>query len=118
MYWKIVLFSWYIFLKTIGVFGNAPKMLWTDCPDDDACDKCLDVAFQSGNDIACLNEKFPETECILEGNFMNGGSRVFVSSEQCINIGYMDRNILVKFIYSEKATKFCEIFTLLLTGAI
>ena len=23
---------------------------------------------------------------------------------------------LVKFIYSEKATKFCEIFTLLLTG--
>ena len=65
-------------------------MIWTDCPDDDACDKCLDVAFESGNDIACLNEKFPETECILEGNFLIGGSRVFVSSEQCINGGDMD----------------------------
>ena len=65
-------------------------MLWTDCPDDDACDKCLDVAFESGNDIACLNEKFPETKCILEGNFMNGGARVFVSSEQCINGGVMN----------------------------
>jgi len=79
-----------------GVVGNAPKMLWTDCPDDDACDKCLDVAFESGNDIACLNEKFPETECILEGNFMNGGSRVFVSSEECINGGDMD-HIQVSF---------------------
>ena len=79
-----------ISLKTIGVFGNAPKMLWADCPDDDACDKCLDVAFESGNDIACLNEKFPETQCILEGNFMNGGARVFVSSEQCVNGGDMD----------------------------
>ena len=82
-------FGWYL-LKTTGVVGNAPKMLWTDCPDDDACDKCLDVAFESGNDIACLNEKFPETECILEGNFMNGGSRVFVSSEQCMNGGDMN----------------------------
>ena len=79
-----------ISLKTIGVFGNAPKMLWTDCPDDDTCDKCLDVAFESGNDIACLNEKFPETKCILEGNFMDGGARVFVSSEQCLNGGDMD----------------------------
>ena len=65
-------------------------MLWTDCPDDDNCDKCLDVAFKSGNDIACLNEKFPDTECILEGNFINGGAIVFVSSEQCINGGDMD----------------------------
>ena len=79
------------------VFGNTPKMLWTDCPDDDACDKCLDVAFESGNDIACLNEKFPETECILEGNFMNGGSRVFVSSEQCINGGDMDHIQVAKY---------------------
>ena len=65
-------------------------MLWTDCPDDETCDKCLDVAFESGNDIACLNEKFPDTECILEGNFINGGAIVFVSSEQCINGGDMD----------------------------
>jgi hypothetical protein len=65
-------------------------MLWTDCPDDDTCDKCLDVAFESGNDIACLNEKFPETECILEGNFMSGRARVFVSSEQCMNGGDMN----------------------------
>jgi len=92
-----------LILKTIfglaivqGVFGNAPKMLWADCPDDDACDKCLEVAFESGNDIACLNEKFPETECILEGNFMNGGARVFVSSEQCINGGDTD-HIQVSF---------------------
>ena len=50
----------------------------------------MDVAFESGNDIACLNEKFPDTECILEGNFMNGGARVFVSSEQCMNGGDMN----------------------------
>ena len=28
---------------------------------------------------------------------------------------FKNKNILAKFIYSEKATKFCEIFTLLLT---
>ena len=65
-------------------------MLWTDCLDVDTCDKCLDVSFESGNDIACLKEKFPETRCILEGNFMNGGARVFVSSEQCMNRGDMN----------------------------
>ena len=64
-------------------------MFWTDCPVDEACDKCLDVAFKSGNDIACLNEKFPDTKCILEGNFITGGAIVFVSSEQCINGGDM-----------------------------
>ena len=81
------------------MFGNAPKMLWTDCPDDDACDKCLDVAFESGNDIACLNEKFPETKCILEGNFMNGGARIFVSSEQCINGGDMNHIQVTKVLH-------------------
>ena len=69
-------------------------MLWTDCPDEDACDKCLDVAFKSGNDIACLNRKSQDVnfkfKCILEGNFMNGGGRVFVSSEQCMNGGDMN----------------------------
>ena len=83
-------------------------MLWTDCPDDDACDKCLDVAFESGNDIACLNEKFPETRCILEGNFMNGGSRVFLSSEQCIKGGDMD-HIQVTTLINNYTTKYSRL---------
>ena len=92
----------------IGVFGNAPKMLWTNCPDDEACDKCLDVAFESGNDIACLNEKFPDTECILEGNFMNGGARIFVSSEQCVNGGDMDHiQVHPFFCFCVESGKIC-----------
>ena len=59
-------------------------------PEDGKCSKCLVVAFESGNDVACLNQKYSETECILEGNFMTGGAKVFVSSEQCLNGGDMD----------------------------
>ena len=77
-------------------------MMWTDCPDEDLCDKCLDVAFESENDIACLNEKFPDTECILEGNFINGGARVFVSSETCIGGADMDQIQVKYFLYSYK----------------
>jgi len=74
-----------------------PKMLWSGCgPVDGKCGKCLVVAFESGNDVACLDQKYSETECILEGNFLTGGARVFVSSEQCLNGGDMD-NIQVSF---------------------
>jgi hypothetical protein len=75
-------------------------MLWLDgCgPEDGKCSKCLVVAFESGNDVACLNQKYSETECILEGNFLTGGARVFVSSEQCLNGGDMD-NIQVKVTF-------------------
>ena len=79
--------------------SNLPKMLWTDCPEDGFCDKCLDVAFETGNDVACLNQKYPETECILEGNFMTGGARVSVSSEECLDGGNMD-NVQVNVTFS------------------
>ena len=81
--------------------GNIPKILWTDCPEDGFCDKCLNVEFESGNDVACLNQKYPETECILEGNFMTGGAMVFVSSEQCLDGGDMDNvQVNVNFFYA------------------
>ena len=82
-----------------GLVSSIPKMQWTDCPENGVCDKCLDVAFETGNDVACLNQKYPETECILEGNFMTGGARVFVSSEQCLDGGNMD-NVQVNVTFS------------------
>ena len=85
--------------KQSPIESNIPKMLWTDCPEDGFCDKCLDVAFETGNDVACLNQKYPENECILEGNFMTGGARVFVSSEQCLDGGNMD-NVQVNVTFS------------------
>ena len=36
--------------------------------------------------------------------------------QDCSNCSFNSRAWLIKFIYSEKATKFCEIFPLLLTG--
>ena len=87
--------------KQFPMQSNIPKMLWTDCPEDGFCDKCLDVAFETGNDVACLNQKYPETECILEGNFMTGGARVFVTSEQCLDGGNMDNlEVIVTFSYA------------------
>ena len=78
---------------------DTPTMLWLDgCGWDGKCSKCLVVGFESGSDFACLNQKYSETECILEGNFLTGGTRVFVSSEQCLNGGDMD-NIQVKVTF-------------------
>ena len=74
----------------IGVFANAPKMLWIDCPDDLSCNKCLDIAFESENDIACLHQKYPENGCVFEGALMNGGSMVVVSSDECFIDGTLE----------------------------
>ena len=35
----------------VGVLGYTPKILWTDCPHEESCDKCLDVAFESRGDL-------------------------------------------------------------------
>jgi hypothetical protein len=52
----------------------------------------LDVTFDSGNDIACLNQKWPGNDCIYEGSFLNGQNRrVFVSSEECLVDGSMNK---------------------------
>ena len=75
----------------IGVLANAPKMLWTDCPDDSSCNRCLDVAFESENDIACLHQKYPENSCVFEGALMNGDdSMIVVSSDECFEHGTME----------------------------
>ena len=74
----------------IGVLANAPKMLWTDCPDDSSCNRCLDVAFESENDIACLHQKYPENGCVFEGALMNSGSIIAVSSSQCFIDGTLE----------------------------
>ena len=42
--------------------------------------------------------------------------RTHAKSERCFFSNQISASLIVKFIYSEKATKFCEIFTLLLTG--
>ena len=71
--------------------GVAPKMLWTYCPENEVCDKCLDVSFEEENDIACLKQKYTDNECIFEGNFLAGEKkRIFLSSEQCQQSGGMD----------------------------
>ena len=70
-------------MNMIGVLANAPKMLWTDCPDDSSCNRCLDIAFESENDIACLHQKYPENSCVFEGALMNGNSMIVVSSDEC-----------------------------------
>ena len=74
----------------IGVLANAPKMLWTDCPDDSSCNRCLDIAFESENDIACLHQKYPENSCVFEGALMNGGSMIVVSSDECFEHGTLE----------------------------
>merc|ERR1711971_370626 len=74
-----------------SVLANAPKMLWTDCPDDSSCNRCLDVAFESENDIACLHQKYPENNCVFEGALMNGDdSMIVVSSDECFEHGTME----------------------------
>ena len=35
----------------VGVLGYTPKIFWTDCPHEESCDKCLDVAFESRGDF-------------------------------------------------------------------
>ena len=70
-------------------------MSWTsswNCSPSGGCDKCLDVTFDSESDKACLNQKRPGNDCIYEGSFLNGQNRrVFVSSEQCLVDGSMNK---------------------------
>lgn len=74
-----------------AVVGIPPKMFWTECPINDACDKCLSVAFEKETDIACLKQKWPENPCTYEGFFiMEPDSRVAVSSQQCVINGKLD----------------------------
>ena len=72
-----------VWFNILGVLAKAPKMLWTDCPDDSSCNRCLDIAFESENDIACLHQKYPENGCVFEGALMNSGSIIAISSDQC-----------------------------------
>ena len=55
--------------------------------------------------------------CLAVGDFSHLFREVNQMHEKksCINWPW-SKYFLLKFIYSEKATKFCEIFTLLLTG--
>ena len=66
-------------------------MKWITCPSDSSCAKCLKVAFETGDDFACLNQKWTDNNCAFEGNFMNGGgARVFVSSQLCLIDGNLE----------------------------
>ena len=83
----------------IGVLANAPKMLWIDCPDNSSCNRCLDVAFESENDIACLHQKYPENSCVFEGALMNGNSMIVVSSDECFEHGTMENIQVFNLIF-------------------
>ena len=86
--------------------ANAPKMLWTDCPDDSSCNRCLDVGFESENDIACLHQKYPENSCVFEGALMNGGSMIVVSSDECFEHGTLENIQVFTLIFGfEKMSK-------------
>ena len=65
-------------------------MKWVTCPSNSSCSKCLNVAFETGEDLVCLKQKWSENQCAFEGNFLSGGARVFVSSQQCLIDGNME----------------------------
>ena len=66
-------------------------MKWTSCPNQNTCKRCLEVEFESGEkDIACLNQKYPNHKCLLEGNFLEMPTtvgNVVVSSSECLKNG-------------------------------
>ena len=51
---------------------------------------------------------------IIEEIFSRNGQFLIFSKDNFVNS--VSDSIVLKFIYSEQTTKFCEIFTLLLTG--
>ena len=56
-------------------------MSFVACPANSDADKCLQVDFDSGSDVALLDDN---DGCNYEGNFQNGAqARVFVSSQDC-----------------------------------
>ena len=65
-------------------------MKWVTCPSSRSCAKCLEVAFETGDDLACLRQKWSGNNCAFEGNFLREGTRVFVSSQQCLIDGNME----------------------------
>ena len=82
-------------------------MSWTDCPSSRSCEKCLDVVFDSGNDIACLNQKWLNNDCVYEGDFLKRkSSKIFVSSEQCLIDGRMDRIQVCDLFYKSFVIEF------------
>ena len=77
-------------------------MLWSDCPIIHDCEKCLEVEFESEKDIACLDNKWADNSCVFEGKLVEGGSRVFVSSEQCLINGDLSIiQVLIVMFYLE-----------------
>ena len=78
------------YIIILGALGNAPKMLWTSCPNKYSCDRCLDVTFEIGKDTACLKQKWSDNPCVFEGTFLDSGTRLAVSSEECLMVGYLD----------------------------
>ena len=65
-------------------------MLWTSCSNKESCDRCLDVTFEIGRDMACLKQKWSDNPCVFEGIFLASGTRLAVSSEECLMVGYLD----------------------------
>ena len=97
-----------IFYFALGVFGNAPTMLWTECTNSEACEKCLTVSFETENDVACLNKKWPKNDCLYSGYFDKvQNTRVVVSSEQCqIDPGNMENIQVLHFKHSQSFLRF------------
>ena len=77
-------------------------MLWSDCPIIYDCEKCLEIEFESEKDIACLDNKWADNNCVFEGKLVAGGSRIFVSSEQCLINGDLSIiQVLIVMFYLE-----------------
>ena len=74
-------------------------MKWTDCPNPNECDKCLEVTFESEEkDMACLNQIYPENGCVFRGLFLEKYTPVAISSSECFSKGTLD-NIQVGYSY-------------------
>ncbi len=75
-------------------------------------DKCLAVHFASGPDLALLNQKYEEHDCIYEGHFENRPStRVFVSKAGCQNeqefhVSFVDDRAQGKHLFTLSKVKF------------
>lgn len=60
-------------------------MKWTQCPNEKHS-RCLSVAFEDEDDVALLNPKHADSQCIFEGTFVNAPStRIFATSKTCLD---------------------------------
>ena len=65
--------------------------------------------------VACpIERKLWPGRCVK--HFLSFPQKNLLPEKTETNYVFTSQFLMVKFIYSEKATKFCEIFTLLLTG--